>query len=198
MVVRIAHDVTCPWCWIGLHQARRLQADLGVTVDWVGYELWPEELEWPEPGPPDPPPPANKPETPSRLRLAYAAEGMEPPTATRPRRMRVHDALQACESAKAQGVGGEFVDRLYEAYWLRGERVGDVEVLLALAEGLLPDPVRFRAEIEGRAYRDRIVPFDDVAYSLGVYNVPTFFIGDERYAEQPYAVLAKAIQDART
>jgi hypothetical protein len=40
------------------------------------------------------------------------------------------------------------------------------------------------------------VGFDDPAYASGVYNVPTFFIGEERYAEQPLTVLKKAVRGA--
>ena len=35
--------------------------------------------------------------------------------------------------------------------------------------------------------------FDDDAYNSGIYNVPTYFVGDERLAEQPYVVLRDAV-----
>ena len=75
LTIPVAHDFICPWCWVGLHQARRLQEELGVDIEWRGYELYPEDLEWPDyPSPTQPP--INKPSVPSRLDLLLAAEGM--------------------------------------------------------------------------------------------------------------------------
>ena len=37
---------------------------------------------------------------------------------------------------------------------------------------------------------------DAPAYASGVYNVPTFFIGKERYAEQTYSVIRDAVERA--
>src|SRR5471030_116773 len=52
----VANDFICPWCWVGLLQARQLQREFGVKFDWLGFELFPAEPEWPEytPGPPPP------------------------------------------------------------------------------------------------------------------------------------------------
>jgi predicted DsbA family dithiol-disulfide isomerase len=193
MVIAVAHDFTCPWCWIGLSQASRLQAEHGVSFDWLGFELFPEELAWPEPGPPEPRD-ERRPATPSRLELAYAAEGIERPTAQRPRRMRVHNALEAVEHAKTVGRQDEVVEALYRAYWERGEAIGELAVLRSVLEGIVPDLDAMAADVEGRRFASKIVPFDDQAYAAGVFNVPTFFIGGERYAEQPYRVLSAAVE----
>jgi len=47
--------------------------------------------------------------------------------------------------------------------------------------------------IAERSYQHNIIGFDDPAHATGVYNVPTFFIGGDRYAEQPYSVIRKAV-----
>lgn len=195
LVVPVAHDFTCPWCWIGHRQAKRLADEFGVTFDWLGYELYPESLAWPEPGPPEEVNP-NRPPTPSRLRLAYAAEGMDPPTVQRPRRMRIHAALEAVEHCKTLGVAQEAVDRLYEAYWTQGTAIGEPDVACEVLAGLVEDLDDLRLAIAERRYDDKIVPYDDEAYARGVYNVPTFFIGGERYAEQPYTVLKRALRSS--
>jgi predicted DsbA family dithiol-disulfide isomerase len=195
LVVPVAHDFTCPWCWIGHRQAQRMAAEFGVTFDWLGYELYPESLPWPEPGTPEPPNP-NRPVTPSRLQLAYAAEGMDPPTVQRPRRMRIHNALEAVEHAKALGVEQEAVDRLYLAYWTRGMAIGEADVVCEVLQGLVEDLDDLRQAMAEKRYEEKIVPYDDEAYARGVYNVPTFFIGGERYAEQPYVVLQRALKSS--
>ena len=98
MIIPVAHDFICPWCWIGISQARRLQQEFGVQIEWLAYELLPETMEWPEP-PPKPVVETERTKTPNRIELAYAAEGMEPPTADRPKRMRSHYAHEAAEFA---------------------------------------------------------------------------------------------------
>jgi riboflavin biosynthesis pyrimidine reductase/predicted DsbA family dithiol-disulfide isomerase len=188
--VPVAHDVVCPWCWIGLFQAKRLKEEFGAEIEWLGYELWPEELGWPEPKASTVP--ADRPPVPSRFDLMQAAEGIHVPKIARPARMRTHNVHEAIEHVKATGGDTDrFVEAVYRAYWERGETVDDVEVLVRLAHGLA-DPNELREAIAERRYRDKIVGFDEPAHATGVYNVPTFFLHGERYAEQPYSVLAEA------
>lgn len=197
LTIQIAHDFSCPWCWIGLNQADRLRADFSAQIEWLAYELWPEELGWPEPGAPAPAENPDRPKVPSRLALAYAAEGIEPhPTLVRPRQMRTHSAHEAVEYAKTIGLADEMVRRIYEAYWLRAENIGKPEVLRCLADDLVPDLEDFTEAIQTRRFADRIVGFDEPAYATGIYNVPTFIIAGERYAEQPYRVLELAARAA--
>ena len=191
--ITLAHDFTCPWCWIGLFQAKRLAAEFGVEFDWVGYELWPEEL--PRPASSAPAPVDEKrPPTPARMELAYAAQGMEAPTAIRPKGMFALNALQTFELAKTKGVEGEVIERIYHAYWEDGIDVSDPDNLARLTEGLL-DPAELKAVVAEKKFKKDIVPFDDEAHEKGVYNVPTFVINGKKYAEQPYAVLQKAVRE---
>lgn len=193
MIVQIAHDFTCPWCWIGLHQAKRLQKDYGVEIEWLGYELYPEELPWPTPAAPVPEDP-RRPKIASRLELAYAAEAMQPPAAPRPRGMRTHNAHEAVEYAKTEGVANALVDRLYEALWLEGLEIAHPEVLADLAQGIVGNVPKMIEAFEDRRFKTRIVGFDEPAYASGIFNVPTFIINGEKYAEQPYVAIIKAFE----
>ncbi len=193
VLIPVAHDFNCPWCWIGYVQAFDLVREFGVTLEWRGYELYPDELEWPEPAPPVQPAYPDRPATPTRLELAYAAQGMDKPTVERPRRMRTHNAHETAELAKERGVVDELMHRLYPAYWERGENINEPDVLIELAQGLL-DPDELAEVMAGRRYADRIVGFNKPAYATGVYNVPTFFIGGERYAEESYRALQRAMR----
>jgi predicted DsbA family dithiol-disulfide isomerase len=194
MVIKVAHDFSCPWCWIAIHQVERLAAEFAVSFDLCGFELMPEELPW-EDGEPGPTPISNKPATPSRLALAYLASDVpRPPRGVQPHRMRTHRALLATEYAKSVGVELSFVRRLYDAYWLEGLVINEIDVLKEIAKGIVPDVEALVGSVESGEFEDRIVKFDDDAYAAGVFNVPTFFIGGERYAEQPTSVLAAAIR----
>lgn len=198
LTIPVAHDFICPWCWIGLLQARRLQEDLGARIEWRGYELFPAGLDWPD-YPTAKLPPMNKPSTPSRFDLMLAAEGIEMPHVTRPHKMRTYNAHQAVEYAKTEGdaVADTFIEALYRAYWERGEAINEIPVLKRVANGIVHDVDAMLEAARTKRYRDKVVQFDDDAYAKGVYNVPTFFIGGERLAEQPYNVLLKAAKKAQ-
>ena len=193
ITIALAHDFSCPWCWIAYNQVEVLKREFDVVFDWQGYELWPDNLEYPESGPADEPIP-NKPITPSRLRLAYAASGMSAPTAKRPSSPRTHAVHEALEFAKSVGQGDALLDRLYRELYVKGTDVYSVEVLLPLCADVLGDSEGVRQAIDERRFAANITPFDDGAHSKGVYNVPTYFIGGERYAEQPLEVLREAIR----
>lgn len=190
--IPVAHDFNCPWCWIGLFQARRLRREAGVEIDWRPFELYPDELELPGDPPPRPTIP-NRPETPRRIDLALAAAGLEPIDLRLDSAVRTHRAHEAAEFAREEGVQDALVERIYRAYWKEGRDIDSLDVLTDLATGIVSDVEGMRRAIEERRYDDRIVKFNKPAYAEGVFNVPTFWIGGERYAEQPYAVLAAAL-----
>jgi riboflavin biosynthesis pyrimidine reductase/predicted DsbA family dithiol-disulfide isomerase len=194
--IPIAHDFICPWCWVGLLQARRLQQDFHVSLEWRGYELFPDELEWPDyPATPDVK--TERPATPSRFDFLLAAEGIVMPTVERPKKMRTHNAHEAVEYAKTEGVADQFIEVLYRAYWEQGQDINDPKVLKELAKHYIDDRDAMLAAIEEKRFKDAIIGFDDDAHSHGVWNVPTFFIGGQRLAEQPYRVLKHAVEAAQ-
>jgi predicted DsbA family dithiol-disulfide isomerase len=194
LVIPVAHDYICPWCWIAFVQSQRFEREQGVSFDWLGYELMPENLPWGT-STPAPEPDPRRPLTPTRMQLAYAASGMEAPTVVRPKQMRSHNALEATEHAKTHGVQDIFVDRMYRAYWEEGRPISDLDVIRELGTDLM-DGDELVLAVQEKRYNDKIVPFDDEAYAAGIFNVPTFFIGGEKYAEQPYAVLERALLNA--
>jgi predicted DsbA family dithiol-disulfide isomerase len=193
--IQVAHDILCPWCWIALSQARRLEMSYPVSVRWIGYELFPEGLDWPAPSD-SAPEPENKPRTLTRVQFAAMLEGIKFPKVERPHHMRIHNALEALEFASDAGFGREAVGRLYEAYWREGRAVNEPDVICDALRPWLADEEGLRAALDERRFADRIVPFDDEANARGVYNVPTFFIGEERLAEMPYSTLALAVEKA--
>ncbi len=193
MVIPVAHDYICPWCWVALSQTRRLTDEFGVTFEWLGYELMPEALPWDD-APATPEVTTNRPKTPSRMDLAYAAEGMERPTAVRPKKMRSHNALQATEYVKAKGEPDGFIEAMYRALWEGGREINAIGEIEQIAAPFVENVSELIRAVEAREFSDLIVPFDDEAYAKGVYNVPTYWIGGERYAEQPYSVLANAVR----
>lgn len=191
LIIPVAHDYICPWCWVGLFQAKRLQAEFGVEIEWLGYELQPASMEI-EPSAVKNVP-ANKPATPSRFSLLMAAEGMILPLVPKPPNVRTYNAHQATEFAKTEGVQDAFVEAVYRAFWEEGRNINNVDILCEIGEGIVSDISAMRSAIEADRFGDKVVDFDEPAYSKGVYNVPTFFIGEKRLAEQPYSVIQRAM-----
>lgn len=190
--IPVAHDFNCPWCWIGMFQARRLRRDFGVSIEWRGYELYPDDLELPG-LPSERPSIPNRPETPKRIELALAAEGLDFIDLAKDSAIRTHRAHEAVEFAKLFGVQDELLDRIYIAYWRDDKDIDSTEELLNLSKGLIEDQQGLEKAIEEKRFADKIVRFNKPAYETGVFNLPTFWIGGERYAEQPYNVLSRAM-----
>lgn len=189
--IQVAHDPTCPWCWIGLHQAQALQREFEVEIYFYGAELWPENLAFPEPSPVVPVE-SRRPETPTRLQLAYAAADMVPPTAPREKQTRCHNVLEVCELAYQNGVQMPVLEAIYRGHWEESKKIEDPDQLVEIVRPWLK-PSEVMRTIQERPFRDRIVPFDDEAYAKGIYNVPTFHIDGILYAEQPLSVLKRAV-----
>lgn len=192
--IPVAHDFNCAWCWIGLFQVRRLQREFGAEIEWRGYEIYPEGSEWPDDPPPRPSGHLHPPKTPSRMRLAFAAAGMDPPSSgIRPAKMRTHAAHEAAAYARTEGTDDALIERFYRGFWEQGLDLRDPAVLAHLAQGVVKDVGRMLDAVRDRSFADTIVPFDADAYARGVFNVPTFWIGAHRFAEQPYTALRAAM-----
>lgn len=189
LAVPVAHDFVCEWCWLGLFQGRRMRREFGVELDWRPYVLFPDDLEE-EYKPGGPPPPPNKPRTPSRQTLAFAAEGLE---FERKPYYDSHSAHEAVEFAKLSGVHETLIERLYFAHWTENANVSEIAVIRECAKGLGLDLAELEASVQGLRFSANIVHFNDAAHANGVYNLPTYWIGGERYAEQPWIRLRKAL-----
>lgn len=184
----VAHDYLCPWCWIGFFQAQRLVKEFPqVRLDWHGYELLPEELgPLPDykPAPPDPSAPL------SRMHLLAQTEGV--PLLTRSIGIvRTHNPLEGAEYFKEHHPEqfDIYNEAVYRAFWEKSEDISDIGLLTGIAEKSGADGGEFADAISGKAYQDRIVPYDDAAYAANVYYVPTFRFRGEQCAEAPYSTI---------
>src|SRR5690242_2828296 len=101
LVIPVAHDFNCEWCWVGLHQVQRLRREFGVEFEWLAYEQYPEEDPWLVS--PARLPIPNRPSTPSRLDLQLALHGLRIPDIDRPKKARTWNAHQLVEFVKDSG-----------------------------------------------------------------------------------------------
>jgi predicted DsbA family dithiol-disulfide isomerase len=192
----LAHDYICPWSYVGWHHARRLRDEFGVDFDWHGFELIPPDMEFNPSPPPAAPVDPNEPPPRPTGRFGRYVEGegiaMRFPL---PPFTRSHCALLGAEFARAADRFDAYNDAVYRAYWDEHQDIADLDVLRNLAQNAGLDPGAFAASIESEQYADRIVPFDDPAYAIGIRHIPTFIFGaEEQMAEANYSDLAHATE----
>lgn len=192
LVIPVAHDFSCAWCYIGTFQVRDLQAEFDIEFDWLSYELFPVGLQSTATQTP-PAEPENKPKTPSRFQLALAAQGIDLPKVNRPKDIVTRQALLAAEFIKQNQSPQPFIFDVYSAYWEVGADISDLNILLNLAKPYISNLETMRESILSGEFESQITEFDDPAFDSGVYNLPTFWIGGNRYAEQPLRTLQRAL-----
>jgi predicted DsbA family dithiol-disulfide isomerase len=205
--VEIWSDVGCPWCFIG---KRRFEAALDefphaaeVEVMWRSFQLDP-----------------SLPERYDGTELDYLArrKGVDP---ARVEEMFAHVARQAeleglaydfeslvvansflahqlIHLAAAHGQAAEAEERLFTGHFERGEDIGDLDHLVALAGELGLDGAEARAALTSGRYAEAVHADIAEARALGLRGVP-FFVIDRAYGlsgAQPTDVFAEALAEA--
>lgn len=188
--VRMVSDYICPWCFVGLARIERLGEEFGVELEPWAYNLRPgvpaEGLPRDEAYRDRSFPPGYR----ERLQETARQAGIEmiaPPVVA-----NTFKAHVATEFAKEHARTRELHRALFEAYWERGENIGEEDVLCAIAEGCGLDPGALREALSDGRYEKTVE--EQMAWSRGVGlgGVPTF-IFEERFAvvgAQDYDVFA--------
>ena len=109
-----------------------------------------------------------------------------------PRSLR---ALQLAELARAEGRHADVHRRLFTAYWSEGRNIGDLDVLLGIAQAANVDPDKARAVLESEAYAADVEASTRAAQGLGVNGVPAWVIDDKVLipGAQPHEVFARVL-----
>ncbi len=101
-------------------------------------------------------------------------------------------ACEAAEFARDNGKFPEFHRAVLAAYFAHGEDVGDVEVLVRIAEGLGLDGAALREALAAGTDAARRKAAEQEARGLGVTGVPTYF-----FAGGPKVVGAQPLEQFR-
>jgi len=200
LVIDVVSDVVCPWCFLG---KRRLDAAIaqtgGAQVRWRPFQL-------------DPTIPAGGLERKAYMSAKFRDEARLAEVHARltalgeeagiafdfeaiARAPNTLDAHRLIRFASEAGKADEVVERLFCAYFERGQDIGDRAVLAEIGAGLDDIEARLASE-EGVAEVQAEIAF---AQRGGVEGVP-FFIFAQKYAvsgAQSAEVLAQAISEAR-
>jgi predicted DsbA family dithiol-disulfide isomerase len=204
--IDIFSDTICPWCLIGkrrLEKALAQRPGLDVAIHWRTFQLNPQMPEGGMDrqtylamkfGGPD-----NAQVVYNRIREAGAGEGVDFAFEDIKRTPNTIDSHRLIRWAAGQDKEAEVVEALFQAYFLRGEDIGDLDVLAAAAESVGLDPIEARAFLESEALKAELQEEDRQARGLGIDGVPCFiFNGRHALAgAQPPKILAEMLDLAR-
>ena len=183
MEIDIFSDTICPWCFIGkrrLERALAARPQSGLIVRWRAFQLNP-----------DMPPEGmergrylelkfggalNAEAVYAQVRAAGESEGIDfafDRVATTPNTVQSHRLIRFADARNRQD---ETVEALFAAYFLRGENIGDREVLAAVAIEAGLDPRESRAFLDSDADAAEVRDEDTNARRAGINGVPCFIL----------------------
>jgi predicted DsbA family dithiol-disulfide isomerase len=200
LLIEIASDVICPWCYIGKRRLEKALADLNgevdVRIEWLPFQLNPDmpaqglaradyrraKFGSAEKGR----------ALDARVAQEGAGEGIAFAFDKMERTPNTVAAHQLIDLAQTQGKAGPVVDALFRAYFEEARDIGDAGVLAEIAKdaGVENWPAGANApQVAGREERVR---------ELGISGVPTFIFDRTSGLSGAYPpdLLAQAIREA--
>ena len=200
LVIEIASDVICPWCYIGRRRLEKalalLDGEVKPEIRWLPFQLNPE---MPKGGIPRAEYRKAKFGSIERARgldarvaaegegegIAFAFERME----RTPNTIAAHELI---DLAQKQGRGTAVVDALFKAYFEEARDIGAAAVLAEIAA---------QAGVTGwpqQADGTQVAAIEEDVRNLGISAVPTFILGRKLGVSgaHPPEALAQAIREA--
>ncbi len=165
-------DNVCPFCCIGARRLKKLQQELSFTLTWLPFELHPEV-------------PAagismhdyfgGKGEELVANVVAYGKDvGLKVNTRSL---YNSRNSLKVNEYAKQEGLFVPFHQAIFKAYLEEDQNIGDLQVLLAIAESAGLNPDKAKAFISHPQADAWLTHNRNEALRLGITSVPSFIIG---------------------
>jgi predicted DsbA family dithiol-disulfide isomerase len=181
-------DIACPWCYIGekrLEQALSIRPDLSVELRWRPFQLNPE---MPQEGTPWSDFELQKfggHEKAQQIFARVTSAGAEDGIDFRFDRIQVApstlNAHRLVLFAREEGREWEAVAALFSAHFTEGRDVGDIDTLVAIAEGIGLDVAAVRDYLQSDRNAEAVTESQEEAYSVSVQGVP-FYVFDNQYA----------------
>ena len=208
--IDIVSDVVCPWCYIGKRHVEQAiskwqekHPDAAVNVRWHPFQLNPDlplegtdrkrYLEEKFGGR------QRAKEIYARVAAAGRNAGLElnfDGILKQPNTLAAHALIAYAQTADDGAHADAVAERLFKAYFVEGEFIGDLDVLVAIAVECGLDADATRAVLSERATLDQIAAQDVNVRQQGITGVP-FFIFNQKVAlsgAQPPDVLLDAME----
>ena len=204
MRIDVIFDSVCPWCYIGkrrLEKALPLRPGLEPDITWRPFLLNPEM-------PPEGIDRAiylvRKFGSEARVRRVYGAiadagQSEEIDFAFDSIRQTPNSVDSHRLVRFAGDAAGDAVEALFQAYFLRGENIGERDVLVGIGTGIGLDGHTLRAYLESDTDIDDVLAENTRAHRLGINGVPAYVIDGTMVisgAQDP-AILARVMDVAR-
>jgi predicted DsbA family dithiol-disulfide isomerase len=181
MRLDIFADVICPWCWIGkrrLERALKMRPQEGLQIRWRAFQL-------------NPGMPVGGMDRKEYLSAKFGGDGQ----ATRiydvvraagesegldfhferiertPNTLRAHRLVRL---AQDRGKGGPMMEALFQAYFDRGEDIGDRDALIEIAAPLGLTAEDVRKQLDGAEGMESVQAEDALARRHGINGVPCY------------------------
>jgi predicted DsbA family dithiol-disulfide isomerase len=200
LLIEIASDVICPWCYIGKRRLEKalesLKGEVEVSIQWLPFQLNPD---MPEQG-------VARADyrrakfgsvekgrvLDARVAQEGAGEGIAFSFDRMQRTPNTIAAHKLIDLAQTQGKAGPVVDALFRAYFEEARDIGDAEVLAAIATAAAVEnwPAGVNAP--------HVAEQEERVRDLGISGVPTFIFDRKSGVSGAYPPeqLAQAIREA--
>jgi predicted DsbA family dithiol-disulfide isomerase len=184
-------DFVCPWCYLSTPRVARLSQEFDLEVQWVYFPLHPDtpneglllsklfagrnfDLQAAH----------------ARLKSLMDAEGL-----------RFNQRTHTFNSRLAQELAKAFDavrDPLYKAYFDEAKNIGDVEVLVGIAQSVGVSETAARQVLTERTFKEAVDADWEKARRYGITGVPSFVAGNQKVTgAQPYEVLKQFVMAAQ-
>jgi predicted DsbA family dithiol-disulfide isomerase len=200
LLIEIASDVVCPWCYIGKRRLEKALASLGgeveARIEWLPFQLNPgmpadgmaradyrrQKFGSLEKGR----------ALDARVAQEGAGEGIAFAFERMQRTPNTVAAHRLIDLAQRQGKGDAVVDALFRAYFEEAKDIGDAAVLQAIADG-----AGVSGWPEGKD-EETVKQKEERVRDLGISGVPTFIFNKTSGLSGAYPpeMLAQAIREA--
>ncbi|MCQ8211356.1 DsbA family protein [Cetobacterium somerae] len=181
MKISIILDFVCPYCFVGekiLEKALK-EKNLNPEFRFLPYELSPE---------PKPQPIVNEASKEyfqknivnwakdENININFPTISPKPRTAL---------AFEGIYVAEKYNKGIEYVRAVLEAYWLHNKDIGNVEILIEIADNLLIPKFEFADALLSGKFKAVHKKLNDEVSDLDFDVVPTFYINEKQLANFP-------------
>lgn len=166
-------DNVCPYCTIGARRIEKLQEEMDFEIEWRPFELHPEvsdegmsyEVYFHGHG--------------TELVNNVTDYGKDVGLNIKTRSLyNSRNSLKVNEYAKQEGKFEVFHKAIFKAYLEDDRNIGNLDILLDIAEEAGLERTRVKAFIESSEAEEIITNFKNEALRLGINSVPSFIINN--------------------
>jgi len=190
--ITVFWDYICPFCFIGTRRVQRLVDEFSLEQVWKGWEIHPEvpfegmavscfssEMIWN-----------------LEARVRRLADEIELKIRMPEKLSNSRLALLGGEFAREAGRFHEYHEAVFTAYFQEGKDIGDIGVLVEIANDIGLEERTFREAVVTKRFAGMLEASLKEVRSLGLRGVPSFVFGDGSIVvgAQPYVILREAAE----